>query len=886
MHLFRLLRHRLRALFRKDAIDRELEREMAMHVDQLTRALVASGLSEADARRAARIEFGSPVLVTERCRDARRVTVIHDFVSDTRYAFRLLRRSPGFAITAILSLALGIGANTAIFSLVDAVLLRALPVERPRELVFLQIRGADRANGAPPYPSFDRIRSASPAFAGLTAFATDQLRVEIDGGVEQVFGQVASGNYFDVLGVKPALGRLMNAADEQLAPPVAVIGYSYWQRRFGGVPDVIGRPITYRNRTYTIVGVAPSGFAGVDPGRMVDLTFPITAEGNLLANTETWWFEAFGRLSPGASVAQATAQADTVFQSFMNEHFSDPEMRKKHFNRVEVVPASHGTSGLRSRFSRPLLLLTLVAGIVLLIACANVGNLLLARGSARGHEFAVRLATGAGSGRLIRQLLTETVWLFAISAAAGLGVAYGASQGLTSFFAVGRNPILLDIHYDWTLAAFAAAIALAAGLLTGVWPAMRALRNDPHAAIKDGHARVAGSRHVRTTGRWLVSGQVALSLMLLVTAVLFARTIINLRSVDLGFSGSGILTMSLDPAISAPMAAAGREQFWASVLERVRGLAGVRAASLSVLTPLSGRDTGKRVTVPGFEPLSQMDRTIHLNHVSDDYFRTFGIAIRAGRAFTEADAKSAVKVAVINEAAAAAYFAGRSPIGQILDFGNANVHQIVGVVQDAKHMNVRAAAPRFAFVPIWQRVDPISRITLAVASDQPRAALARAVTAEAQRVHPSTLVSDVIGVEEQIDATLVSERLLSTLALAFAALALGLAALGLYGVLSYSVARRRTEFGVRMALGAARARVAAGVVRDVLMQVTIGLVIGLPLAVATARSARGLLFEVTPGDFWNYAVSVVLLAIVACLAAWLPARRACLVDPAETLRRG
>jgi predicted permease len=334
------------------------------------------------------------------------------------------------------------------------------------------------------------------------------------------------------------------------------------------------------------------------------------------------------------------------------------------------------------------------------------------------------------------------------------------------------------------------------------------------------------------------------------------------------------------------MAAPEREQFWAGVLERVRGLAGVRAASLSVLTPLSGRDTGKRVTVPGFEPRSQMDRTIHLNHVSEDYFRTFGIAIRAGRPLEASDSNSAQKVAVVNEAAAAAYFGGRSPIGQILDFGNANVYQIVGVVQDTKHMNVRAAVPRFAFVPIRQRVDPITRITLAVSFDQPQAPLARAVADEVRRVHPSTLVSEVIGVEEQIDATLVSERLLSTLAIAFAALALGLAALGLYGVLSYSVARRRTEFGVRMALGAARARVAAGVVREVLVQVTIGLAIGLPLAIGTARTAEGLLFGVTPGNFWSYVVSVALLAIVACLAAWLPARRACLVDPAETLRRG
>lgn len=305
---------------------------------------------------------------------------------------------------------------------------------------------------------------------------------------------------------------------------------------------------------------------------------------------------------------------------------------------------------------------------------------------------------------------------------------------------------------------------------------------------------------------------------------------------------------------------------------------------LSVLTPLSGRDTGKVVTVPGFRPRNEADRTIHLNHVSEDYFRTFGIQLRAGRAFTPRDAKRALKVAVVNEAAAKAYFTGRTPIGETLEFGESGVYQVVGVVRDHKHMSVRAQAPRFAFIPLWQPLDGISRITLAVAADQPPSSVARAVADEVRAVHPNTLVSDVIGVEEQIDATLVSERLLSTLATAFAALALGLAAIGLYGTLSYSVARRRAEFGVRMALGAAPSRVASSVFREVLLQVAAGMGIGLPVALATARTTEGLLFGVTPADPGNYLLSAAVLAVVACLAAWLPARRACSIDPSEILR--
>jgi predicted permease len=379
---------------------------------------------------------------------------------------------------------------------------------------------------------------------------------------------------------------------------------------------------------------------------------------------------------------------------------------------------------------------------------------------------------------------------------------------------------------------------------------------------------------------------VALSLVLLVAAVLFARTIVNLRAVDLGFSGSDVLTMSLQPDLPGDTAA--REQLWTRVLERVRGLPGVHAASLSVLTPLSGRNTGTVLTMPGVRPRAGMEQSIRLNHVSEDYFRTFGIELLAGRALTRRDATGAVKVAVLNDTAAKAYasFTGRSPIGETLELGESGVYQVVGVVRDHKHLSVREQAPPFAFVPVWQPIDPISRITLAVSSDQPPSTMARAVANEVRAIHPGTLVSDVIGVEEQIDATLVTERLLSMLATGFAALVLGLAAIGLYGIVSYSVARRRIEFGVRLALGAPRSRVASAVVGEVLLQVAAGIVVGLPLALVIARTAERLLFGVTPADPASYLLGAAALTMAACAAAWLPARRACSIDPADTLRRG
>ena len=885
MRHLRLFRHRLRSLFRRKAVEDELNRELSLHLEQLARENIKSGMNAQEARRAAWREFGSPGLVKDQCRDTRRVGLLEDLVKDLGFASRLLARSPGFTLTAVLSLALGIGANTAIFSLVDAVLLRLLPVERPRELVFLHGAGPEGTSGAPPYPCFERIRDETSSFAGVAAFATDELRVEVDGAIEQVFGQVASGSYFGVLGLKPAVGRLMTMEDERLDPPVAVIGYRYWQRRFAGAPDAIGKTIISGNRAHTIVGVMPAEFWGLEPGRHVDVTLPITLNRGGLANPDRSWFQVIARLLPGVSVKRATVEASTIFRSFLEDRDRSTEVRANHVYRVELAPASRGLGGLRSRFSRPLYALTLVAGIVLLIACVNLGNLLLARGSMRAREFAIRVATGAGSGRLVRQLLTETLLLFVLGATAGLLIAYAAIQGLTGFFAIGRRPILLDVNYDWRLALFAAGVTLVAGLLTGLWPALRALRTDPRAAMKDGETRLAGSRRSGAAARLLLAGQVALSLVLLVSAVVFVKTMANLRAVDLGFSEKHVLTMSLDPFLPGDASAEAREQFWARVLERVRGLPGVRAASLSVLTPLSGRDTGRYVSVRGIQPRSEQDQMVHLNHVSEDYFQTFGIEIVAGLAFTRNDTKPAPKVAVVNEAAAKFYFRGRDPIGETLGFGDAGVYRVVGVVRDHKHKSVREEAPRFAFVPLWQPLDGISRITLAVSSSQPPASIAAAIAQEVRAIHPNTLVSDVIGVQEQIDATLVSEQLLSTLAIGFAALALVLAAIGLYGILSYAVARRSAEFGVRMALGAPPTRIAWDVARQVLLQVGAGIAIGLPLALAAARAAEGLLFGVTPTDFGNYLLSAAVLVVVACVAAWLPARRACSINPTEALRR-
>ena len=885
MRLLHLVRHRLRSIFRRRVVEDELRREIELHVEQLTRERLAAGLSESEARRAARLEFGSAPAVADACRDTRRVGVLEEAIADSRYAWRILRRSPGFTATAVLSLALGLGANSAIFSLVDAVLLRSLAVRAPHELVFLDVVGSAGAGGFP-YPVFEQIRADTAAFAGVAAFTGDDLRVEIDGELEQVYGQVASGNYFEVLGVAPVIGRLLTSADDRLGSQVAVIGQGYWQRRFGGAPDVLGRTIAYRGFAYTIVGVAPASFTGMVPGRRIDLTLPISLEGALLRDRGTVWFDTVGRLRPEVSVQEATARTTAVFQSFMNA--AGPpmkELRSQYFERVMLKPAARGVDQLRSQFGPPLYALALLAGVVLAITCANLASLLLARGAARGRELAIRLAAGAGRMRLVRQLLTETLWLFAFGALASVGVAWLSSQAIAGFFTIGRNPILLDVRLDWKLFALSTLVALGAGLATALWPAVRALRADPSAGMKSGDTRLAGPARVGFTGRWLVTSQVALSLVLLVAAALFVRTMANLRGMDMGFRERRILTMSLDPVLSGPGAGVARSHFWDATLDRVRALPGVRAASLSILTPLSGRSVGRFVSVVGQPPRQGAERMVTLNQVSDDYFETFGIDLVAGRTFTPQDGAAAPLVAIINQRTAAFHFGGRSPLGERLDFNDGKMRQIVGVVRDTTHMRLRDEMPLFAYLPLRQRLEGVTRISLAVSSTQSAGELARAVGSAVRQVHPRTAITDVLPVDEQVDANTIGERLLASLAVAFAVLALGLSAIGLYGTLSYSVERRRKEFGVRMALGAHRARVALGVIREVQPQVGIGIAIGLGVAILLARHADRLLFGVSPADPWTYLMVVTILGVVATLAAWLPAHRAASIDPVQTLRR-
>ena len=870
--------------------DSDFHNEIEAHIRLETERLIADGMARAEAEAAARRAFGNVAIVRETFYESRRRMWWDQLRQDLRYGLRVLWKTPAFTFAAALTIALGVGANTAVFSLMDAVLLRSLPVQNPKDLVFLDVAGSAGSAGAPPYPCFARLRAETSSFAGMTAFSSDELRVEIDGNPEQVVGQVASGNYFDLLGVKPELGRLMDAEDENLNPPVAVISDRYWRRRFNGDPGVIGKTLSFRERKFTIVGVTPAEFWGLKPGTAIDVTLPITLERRSLADSGDWWLQAIvARLKPGVASSRAQAESNVVYQSFLSDARLSPEQIRKRFHHMELAPAAHGMDVLRRRFSKPLYALMGIVCLVLLMATANIANLLLARGIARRREFAIRLATGAGRARLLRQLITETLLLFVIGAVPAILFAEWGAGAIESLFAEGRRAITLSADLNWRVLAFSLTVTLAAGLLSGLFPAWRAFRTDPEQAIKEGQSRASESRASANLSRILVAFQVALSLVLLVGAVTFISTLVKLRDVNPGFQNERVLTMSVELPAGAEQADRSTA-IWSGVLEAVREIPGVRVASVSTYTPLSGRDRREPVKVRGYQPASAEDHIIHIDQVSEGYFETLGIPLLRGRLLTAQDAGPFRRVVLINEAAARKYFGERDAVGQVLEFNRNDasdgVYRIAGVVRDTKHTNLREAAPPFAYIPIRQPRSAERRITLAVASaaSDGLMGLLQPIRSKIAGVEPGLLVSEVITIQQQLDSTLLTERLLSGLSSAFGILALILAAVGLYGVLSYRIGQQRQSIGIRMALGASPSSVAMDVLRQSGLVVAIGILCGLPFAFLAARSADSMLWGVKSSDPTIYIVAVALLTLVGVASAFLPARRASSIEPAEALR--
>ena len=824
-------------------------------------------------------------------------------VHDLRLAVRALRATPVVSLVAALSLALGIGANTAIFSLVNSLLLRALPVREPSRLALIT-DDSGRGINSWTNPIWEQIRSRPDLYDGAFAWSTTRFNLSAGGETQFVDGIWASGGIFDTLGVPLMLGRPFTAADDVRGGgpdgPVAVISHAFWQRRFGGAADAIGQRLLIERVAVTIIGVTGPDFFGPDVGRAFDVAVPIGIEPlfrgkeSWLDRRSYWWLTVMARLKPGQSVDAGTA-AIRAIQPQIREATMPPDWGADSAQYLKeaftLVHAGTGNSGLRRRYERPLLTLLVVVGLVLVIACANVANLLLARATARRHELGVRVALGASRWRLARQLLAESLVLAATGATAGMLIALWAGPLLVRQLSTQTNAVFLDLSLDWRVLGFTIAVTVATALIFGTAPALRASGVAPMDALKE-HGRGASSDSRANLASSLVIAQVALSLVLVVAAGLFMRTFSSLAGLHLGFDRDRVLLVSID-AQRTEIPPADRLATYERIRQSVLAVPGVASAAASFVTPVSGNTWNNRIEVSGGIAMPERQRQSNFNAITPGWLTTFGTPLVAGRDIGTGDRKGAPPVVLVNETFAKKFLNGANPIGHTLTIGAGGPYaepprEIVGVVADAVYRSLREPVPATMYVPLAQfneRRDPAPpsmAVSVRSTTGSP-ALLARSVSAAITGVNRD-LALTFRPLADQVNASLTQERLVAMLAGFFGALALLLAGLGLYGVTSYAVTRRRTEIGIRMALGAAP----GGVVRLVLSRVTllvgIGVVVGGAVSLWASRFVETLVYGLEPRDPATFTIAAVVLAVVGAVAGWLPAQRASRIDPAEVLR--
>jgi predicted permease len=814
-------------------------------------------------------------------------------------AVRALRSTPLVSAVALLSLAFGIGANTAIFSLVNSLLLRSLPVREPGRLVMVT-RG-DGEGGSWTNPIWEQIRDRPELFAGALAWGGARFDLAQGGETDLVSGTFASGGFFRVLGVSALVGRTFTEADDARGGgpdgPVAVISYGFWQRRFGGAPDVVGQSLLLSRTSYTIVGVTPSEFFGTDVGRSFDVVVPLGTEPVMrgpessLDQRSYWWLAIMARLGPGQSLASARASLDGAHAGIREATIPqnwNAEGQREYLNYgFGLAPAATGSSFLRSRYQRPLLTLLVVVALVLLVACANVANLQLARASARRHELSVRQALGASRGTLAAQLLLESLVLAGAGALLGLAFAQWGSRLLVRQLSTAANAVFLDLSLDWRVLGFTAAAAMGTAILFGTAPALLGTRVQPVDVMKE-QGRGAGGGRMRI-GSALVVAQVGLSLVLAVAAGLFVRTFNHLATMDLGFERDPILVANVGTQRTA-VAPEDRPALAERLRTAVAALPGVARVATSVVTPISGSTWQYSVEVVGEAPPAD-NRSVYVNIVSPDWFATYGTPLLAGRDFDQRDARGAPRVAVVNQAFARKYLGGANPVGRIVretnEFGTGPEPvpaEIVGLAADAVYRNLRDPVPPTLYWAVAQHERPGSAVNLSIrAAGGPPALLSRGVARALTDVDRDLTIT-FRELAEQVNAALIQERLVALLSGFFGTLALLLAGLGLYGVTAYSVNRRRGELGIRMALGAAPRGVVLLVLRRVSLLVGAGVALGTLATWLLAPLVGALLYGLQPRDTTTLFGAAALLVAVGGLAGWLPARRAAAIDPVETLR--
>jgi predicted permease len=885
-------------------MEKDLAAELQFHCEQQATKLIGAGVPRDEALRRARLAIGGVEQVKEECREARGVAALESTVQDVHYGLRQLRRRPGFALVVVTSLALGIGANTAIFTLIDAVLLRMLPVRDPAGLQLVVARQANGDSRGFEYPEYRRLRTASPVLVDVAAYGTTRLNVSLDGSIEPTAeGQLVSGSYFPLLGINAVMGRTIEPADD-LNPnghPVAVISHGYWRRRFGLEPSVVGRTIHLSGMPFTIIGIAPREFFGLEVGRAPDIWVPTMMQPAVMPAAENWlggesiartfWLTVVGRVKPEYTPQQAQSilAGLDVLDPLMTKPANRGERPQRIAEQLGLSPAARGISSLRQQFSQPLFILMAVVAVVLLIACANVANLVLARAASRLPEFSMRLALGAGRWRLVRQLLVENVLLAALGGLCGLLLARWATGLLVTFMSSGRTPIALHLEPDGRILAFTAVVSILTGIMCGLVPALRASRVDVVSGIK-GQARGSiGGNHRLGPGKILVVSQVVLCLLLLFGAGLFVRSLQALDGQDGGFDRDTVLIVRIEPKGSdqrgVPGASERLDRSYRDLLQRVGSIPGVRAASLAHYNPTS------RVGYSG--PVQIFDGTfqrVPQLMVYPNYFAAMDIPLRAGRDFSERDLDSSSPlVGVVNEAFVRQIMNGENPVGRriVIERGE-QAREIIGVVSDTKYASLKEATPPLLYQPFLQTNTGRGQMTLHVRAANGAAGVVSRVREEVQRIDKDMPLFPIQTLADQMNGLLSRERLVAALSTLFGLVALLLAAVGLYGLLAFSVVQRTGEMGLRMALGAARQNVVLMVMRDAMLLVGVGLVIGVPCALVTGRLASsqvsGLLFGLSATDPSTMVGAALLLMTVAAVAAYLPASRAARVDPMVALR--
>lgn len=899
---------RLRALVRRGEMEQELEEELRYHLEREVEQNISAGMSPEEARYAARRSFGGVEQSKEECRDARGLGLIDDLWQDVRYGVRMLIKRPGFTIIAVATLALGIGANTAIFSLINATLWQELPVSEPESLVYVFSGNPSNPYSNASYPDYVEFRDQNQVFDGLAAWGGISASINSNDQTDLVVGAIVSGNFFDLIGVRATLGRALTSEDDRTpgAHPVVVISHGLWQRRFGGNAGVVGQQISLNGQSFTIIGVLPDDYRSAIPSRADDFYVPMMMQAvmrppragysgemnpDLLKVRRNRWLSLIGRLKPGVTIEQAQASLVPITKQ-QGELYPDTNR-----NRILTLTSiSDGDPESRSSLRSVAGLLLSVVGIVLLIACANVANLLLARASARRKEIAVRLALGARRARLVRQLLTESLLLSLLGGAAGLLLAVWAVDVLKGAPPPpGVLPVTLDFSLDGRVLIFTLALSGVTGIVFGIIPALQASRPDLVSTLKNDSPTLKHNHWRFNLRNGLVITQVALSFMLLIGAGLFLRSLWQAQAIRTGFDEAKLLTAPLSINLLRYTRAQGRE-FYRQTVERVEALPGVESASLTRVVPLSGGSSIRSMVIEGRtgsnsnfrseggSPSGGDENALSLSVVGPKYFQTVGIGLLTGRDFNEQDTEDKPGVLIVNETFAKRHFGGPDALGKrlSLDGEKGPWREIIGIVRDSKYVTLGEAATPFAYLPLSQNHE--TGMTLLVRASNEPSGLALAVRQAVQSLERNLPITNIRTMNEQIGNSLYAARMGAVLIAVFGLLALLLAAVGLYGVMAYAVSQRTREIGIRMALGARTTDVLQLVLREGMTLVAIGAVLGFIGALIVTRLLVSFLYGISPVDAATFIATAIVLSVVAFVANFIPARRAMKVDPMVALR--